>query len=153
MTDKEIRRLRREDLLQILIDQQKRIDEMTAELESCHSELENRRITVANAGSMAEAALALNQVFDKASQAAQQYEDEMRLRCDEAKQQAEREAEQIVSQAREEAERIIAEAREEADGIVKGAKASAAPADEPMLDKPEPDKRHGLFGRVKRTKS
>ena len=63
MTDKELRKLHREDLLQILISQQRQIDEMNAALEESEAALNDKKIALEESGSIAEAALRLN-VFD-----------------------------------------------------------------------------------------
>ena len=104
MTDKELRRLRRDDLLQILINQQRQIDDLTALVEDYEKQLNERRIAIEEAGNLAEAALKLNGVFEAAQQAADQYLEEARARARE-------QAEEIVKNARAEAERIVAEAR------------------------------------------
>lgn len=73
MTDKELRRLSRAELLEMLLEQTKRADSLEAELKQKNEELENKRIVIQNAGNLAEAALALNGVFEAAQQAADQY--------------------------------------------------------------------------------
>ena len=55
MTDKELRRLHREDLLQILIAQQKQIEDLTAALEDSEKALQDRRVAIEESGSLAEA--------------------------------------------------------------------------------------------------
>ena len=83
MTDRELRKLRRDDLLQILITQQKQIEELTEALEESRRALEDRRIAVEEAGSIAEAALKLNGIFESAQAAADQYLAEVKARADE----------------------------------------------------------------------
>lgn len=73
MTDKELKRLNRKDLLQIMIMQQKKVDSLNAELKEAKEELERRRLLSENAGSIAEASLRLNQVFENAQKAADVY--------------------------------------------------------------------------------
>lgn len=73
MTEKELRRLNRSDLLEILIEQGKKIELLERRLAKANKELENRRIVISNAGSIAEAALQLNGVFQAAEAAAKQY--------------------------------------------------------------------------------
>lgn len=73
MTDKELRRLSRAELLEMLLEQTKRADSLEAELKQKNEELENKRIVIQNAGNLAEAALALNGVFEAAQRAADQY--------------------------------------------------------------------------------
>lgn len=104
MTDRELRKLHREDLLQILINQQSQIDEYAAMVEDYEKRLKDRSVAIEESGSIAEAALKLNGVFEAAQQAADQYLEEARARARE-------QAEEIVKNARAEAERIVAEAR------------------------------------------
>lgn len=73
MTDKELRKLSRAELLEMLIQQIERNEELEAELKKVKTELRNRAITIENAGSLAEAALQINEVFEAADRAAKQY--------------------------------------------------------------------------------
>ena len=73
MTDKELRKLSRAELLEMLILQIERNEELEAELKKVKTELRNRAITIENAGSLAEAALQINGVFEAADRAAKQY--------------------------------------------------------------------------------
>lgn len=104
MTDRELRRLSRRDLLELLIAQGRERDSLQAELEAqrqayearleetrttlqaqldaARAALENQRLEMENAGSLAEAALALNGVFAAADAAAQQYLETIRRRSE-----------------------------------------------------------------------
>lgn len=73
MTDKELSKMNRKELLQVLLRQSKRIDELERQLAEAQAELDRRRIVAAEAGSIAEAALRLNRVFEVAQEAADQY--------------------------------------------------------------------------------
>lgn len=73
MTSKELKKLNRRQLLELMLAQSRRIDELERELAKARDELENRAITAAEAGSIAEAALRLNKVFEAAQAAADQY--------------------------------------------------------------------------------
>lgn len=73
MTDKELKRLKRVDLLELLIAQSRENDRLRAELEETRSKLEARELALDQAGSIAEAALQLNKVFEAAQAAADQY--------------------------------------------------------------------------------
>lgn len=66
-------KLKRVDLLELLISQGKEIDRLTAELAEAKEELRQRRLIIENAGSIAEAALQINGVFAAAQAAADQY--------------------------------------------------------------------------------
>ena len=134
MTDKELRRLRRDDLLQILIDQQRQIDEMTAALERSEKALADRNIAIEEAGNLAEASMKLNGVFEAAQSAADEYLRQMRERADEVAANAEKQAEEskrladsVVAGARSEADRILRQARIEAEAMVKQAIDSVQP--------------------------
>ena len=73
MTDKELRRLSRSELLEMLIAQTEENNRLRIRLEQAEAQLQDRRITIDKAGSLAEAALQLNHVFEDADRAAQQY--------------------------------------------------------------------------------
>ena len=66
MTDKDLKRLRRDELLEILIAQSKKMDQMQAELDAARAALDSREILLREAGSIAEAALRINGVFEAA---------------------------------------------------------------------------------------
>lgn len=78
VTDKDLKRLRRDELLEILIAQSKKMDQMQAELDAARAALESREILLREAGSIAEAALRINGVFEAAQAAAQQYLENIR---------------------------------------------------------------------------
>ena len=73
MTDKELRRLSRSELLEMLIAQTEENSQLKIRLEQADAQLRDRRIEIDKAGSLAEAALSLNGVFQAAEAAAQQY--------------------------------------------------------------------------------
>ncbi len=82
---KELRRMKRRDLLEILLEQSKENEDQRLLLavqkkKIMHLEqrLEDRRIDIAQAGSLAEASLKLNGIFDAAQAAAQQYLDNLK---------------------------------------------------------------------------
>lgn len=144
MTDKELRKLHREDLLQILISQQRQIDEMNAALEESEAALNDKKIALEESGSIAEAALRLSGVFTAAQEAADRYAEEMRQRADALVAEAQRNAEEIVAQAREEARKLLSEARREAAPSVQPAPEPPAP---PTPPQDEGKRRGGLFRR------
>ena len=78
MTDKELKRLSRKDLLQILIAQMEENEKLKQQISEMQKETENRILVMENAGSIAQAALQLNGVFEAAEQAAQQYLDSIK---------------------------------------------------------------------------
>lgn len=126
MTDKELRKLRRDDLLQILINQQKQIDALNEQVQQGKDALANRDIAIQESGSLAEAALKMNGVFEAAQNAAEEYMAQMKKRADELVAEAEKQmaearqtADNLVTNARTEAERIVSRARSEADTLAR----------------------------------
>lgn len=73
MTDKELRRLSRAELLQMLITQMEENERLNSRIEEMQNELDQRQIAIENSGSIAEAALKLNGVFEAADKAVKQY--------------------------------------------------------------------------------
>ena len=73
MTEKELRRLSRRELLEMLITRTIENERLTEELQQARKELSDRELIQDRAGSMAEAALQLNGVFEAADRAAREY--------------------------------------------------------------------------------
>lgn len=73
MTDRELRKLSRADLLELLLAQMKENEQLCAQLEEAQAQLAQRKIEVDKAGSIADAALQLNGVFQAAQDACAQY--------------------------------------------------------------------------------
>ncbi len=73
MTEKDVKKLSRLELLDILVEQGKENDQLKLELEDLKKELAARNIVVQNSGTLAEAALGLAEVFEKADEAAEIY--------------------------------------------------------------------------------
>ena len=84
MTDKELKRLNRSELLQLLISQIEENEKLRGQIRQLEERLDERRIRIRDAGSIAEAALQLNHVFEAAQAAAQQYLDNVRLLCEDS---------------------------------------------------------------------
>lgn len=129
MTDKELRRLSRSELLEMLIAQTEENSQLKIRLEQAEAQLRDRRIEIDKAGSLAEAALSLNGVFQAAEAAAQQYlENIQRISSQQdaisrvIKEQSAKEAAQI----RQEAEAYSQKAHAEADAYWKQIVAKAA---------------------------
>ena len=78
MTDTELRKLGRRELLQLLLEQGRELEALKALLEGTQAQLRSREIYIDKAGSIAEAAMGLNGVFEAAQNAAQQYLENIR---------------------------------------------------------------------------
>ena len=73
MTDKELRHLSKLDLIEIIYQMKKTEEQLKAELKTANERLQCRDINFQEAGSIAEAALGLNGVFEAAQRAADDY--------------------------------------------------------------------------------
>lgn len=73
MTDKDLRHLSRAELLDILYEQQKRYEDSLAENQARGSSWRTGRFALRPPGSIAEAAIQVNGVFEAAQAAADQY--------------------------------------------------------------------------------
>ena len=78
MTDKELKKLSRAELLELLLESNRENERLRKQLETAKGLLASRVIEIENAGSIAEAALALNGVFQAAQLAADQYLENVR---------------------------------------------------------------------------
>lgn len=73
MTDKELKRLSRAELLEMLLAQVEENEKLKMRLKEMQTQLDSRQIMIDKAGSIAEAAMQLNGVFQAAENAAAQY--------------------------------------------------------------------------------
>lgn len=118
MTDKELRRLSRAELIEILYALQKQNEQLAEQNRQLAGQLEDRRLRMREAGSIAEAALQLNGVFEAAQAAADQYRlcaQEALSAAEQRLAEAERDADAIVQQAEARAQRLIADANARLD--------------------------------------
>ncbi len=83
MTSKQLKKLKRGELLEILVTQSKEIDRLTAELKAAKEKLEDRRILMENSGSLAEASLAIYHVVEETQKAADLYLENIRKTAEE----------------------------------------------------------------------
>lgn len=108
MTEKELKRLSRSELLEMLIAQMEENEKLKIDLETTRKKAESRQIAIDRAGSIAEAALALNGVFDSAQAAAAQYLENIQ----QAEETAGARAREIRAQADAYSQKVRAEADE-----------------------------------------
>lgn len=122
MTDKEFKRLNRSQLIEIIYQFQIKVEDLTQENQSLKTALEEKRLRITQAGNIAEAALAVNNVMQSAQNAAQQYLDEIQALYSEI----DGECQNLREKAAEEADAMIRSARSDADAIIQQAQAEAA---------------------------
>ncbi len=103
MAQKELRKMNRTELIEIIYALQQNEKSLRSEMEELRARLDEKLLRIESAGSIAEAALSLNHLFEDAQLAAQQYVLSV--------QEANVEAAAILNRAKDEAAAIRAEAR------------------------------------------
>lgn len=73
MTDKEVRKLRKTELLELLIEISEENDRLKEEINRLHQQLEDRQLKIENCGSIAEASVLICGVLEAAQNAADCY--------------------------------------------------------------------------------
>lgn len=99
MTAKELKNLRRSDLLEMLLALKKENDSLRGQLKQAQQELASRKIVIDNAGSLAEAALQLNGIFEAAQAACDQYAENIRMECQAMEWQTREKCKRMIAQA------------------------------------------------------
>lgn len=131
MTEKDLKRLSRADLLEMLIDQSVELKKTQKKLKTAEAKLKSRQIAIDEAGSIAEAALKLSGVFEAAQSACEQYMENIRTLSDRQNEVSGRREEESIRKAaatleetearcaaleaetREKCENMLAQARKE----------------------------------------
>lgn len=101
MTAKELKRLRRSDLLEMLLTLRKENEVLRSQLEQAQKQLDDRNIEIAKSGSLAEAALRLNGMFEATQAACEQYVDVVRRRMHAEEQETREKCDKLLALARE----------------------------------------------------
>lgn len=107
MNTNDLKKLSRMDLLEMLIEQGEEVKKLRSLLAEAEEKLNQREIMVNEAGSIAEASLKLNGIFEAAQSASQQYLESIRLYSDYQKLVCEKREQAI----KENAERYMEDAR------------------------------------------
>lgn len=113
MTEKEMKKLSRADLLEMLIDQSTEIEALRERVKKAEDALQQKELAINSAGSIAEAALRLNGVFEAAQAASQQYIDN--IQALHARQESV--CKQLEQESAEKAERQLAETERRCEAL------------------------------------
>lgn len=81
MDDKKLRKISKKELLELLLSQAKRIEELESELLETKNKLNSKEIMIDEVGSLAEASLKLNGIFEVAQETANQYMFNIKEKC------------------------------------------------------------------------
>ncbi|MDY3985806.1 hypothetical protein [Dysosmobacter sp.] len=144
MTDQELRKLRRPELLEMLLEQSRETDRLREQLQQMKEQLESRQIMLNEAGSIAEASLQMNRVFEAAQQAADQYLENIRVLsgrqesvCAQMEEDSRRRADQLLAETQEKCRIMEAETQEKCSRMVREAEEASARVWEEMRGKLE----------------
>lgn len=109
VTEKDLRKLNRYQLLELLIVQTERADKLQAKLDAVEKHLVEQDLKMTSLGSIAEASLQLSGVFQAAQAAADRYLDAAQKKAEDIEATAHKKAAEILYQAQTQARRIKGE--------------------------------------------
>ncbi|MBP3673357.1 MAG: hypothetical protein J6J18_05955 [Oscillospiraceae bacterium] len=121
MTERELKRLSRTDLLTMMLSLSKENEQLRQQIEQMQQQLSSRTIAIQESGSLAEAALLLNGIFEAAQAACEQYTENIRQRSENQEQICAR----MERETRQKCERMIAQAKKQADALLQEAASKA----------------------------
>lgn len=101
MTEKDLKKLNRYQLLELLILQTERSDQLQARVDELEKQLQERELKIDSMGSIAEASLQIGGVFQAVQAAAELYLSAAKRNGEEIEAAAQRKAEQILKEAEE----------------------------------------------------
>ena len=107
MTEKELRKLNRYQLLEMLVAQTARADELQLRVDALQAQLDDRNLKIETLGSVAEASLLLSGVFESAQKAADDYLRAAKERADMLETAARKRADKIIETAKIQASIIV----------------------------------------------
>lgn len=116
MTDRELRKLSRAELLEILLMQGKTVEELQGRVAELEERLREKNLQLANAGSIAEAAMQLEGVFEAAQRSADVYLANV-ARLNAESQQRREEAEQLYTQTQAKCRELVERTRTSCEAI------------------------------------
>ena len=152
MTDKQLKKMKRKGLLEIMVLQAEKIEEQEKQIAELQQKLEERDLKISQSGSLAEASLQVFDVVYSAQKAADLYIENIRKNEEESRQilkKATKTAEDTIENAKLQAQKIIEDSELHLAQMVNQAIEQAK--EEHMTEKEQaagPKERHiGLFGR------
>ena len=119
ITDLNLKRLKRADLLEMLLASEKENERLETQLKQVTAQLQNKEILIEKSGSIAEAALQLNGVFKAAQNAATQYVETIQQQGEQLLQDTEERYRLLEQQTQDTCNTMLADAKEEIAGYWK----------------------------------
>ena len=122
MTQQDLKHLSRADLLELLLEQSRENEALRSENEQLREQQSRQEIMLDNAGSIAEASLRLNGVFEAAQRACDQYTaniEKLNARqhriCSRMEKETRETCRKMVEETRKECDRMLEEAKKQAN--------------------------------------
>lgn len=122
MTDLELKKLSRSDLLELLLEQAKEIERLRSELNQAKHELSERKIKLDKAGSIAEAALQVSGFFEAAQEACALYQNNVaqlyqrqEMICVQMEKDAQRRCDKMEQETRQKCDEMLSETKKLAE--------------------------------------
>ena len=109
LQEKDLKKLNRYQLLELLIAQTERADKLQAKLDAAETQLTNKELQISSLGSIAEASLQLKGVFQAAQDAADMYIAAAKKHAEEIEEEARKSAAQLLVKAQKQARWIKGE--------------------------------------------
>ena len=100
MTNNQLKKLSRKDLLEMLLELRRENDQLRKKLTEMQMLLDNRAIFLEEAGSIAEASLRLNGIFEAAQAACDQYTENIRRRMEAQEQLTQKKCAEMLENAK-----------------------------------------------------
>jgi hypothetical protein len=132
LTDKELHKLSRKELLELMLEQSRQLDELREQLRQAQEQLTSRRLLLNKAGSIAEAALQVNRVFEAAQAAAEQYLENVQTLsgrqaevCQQLADESQKKAEALLRETQARCQTMEAQTRAKCEAMTRQAKEEA----------------------------
>ena len=144
MTDRQLRKLNRTDLLKLLLEEKKEPEALRKQLQEKQLQLECKQLNLNQSGSLAEAALKLSGIFEAAETACQYYTENIRNLsgrqeeiCRKMEQETREKCDRMLEQARQMSRVYWEEYTEKCSRYMKSMEEVQRGADSPETSEPE----------------
>lgn len=131
-TEKDIKKLSRTELVDVIYQLKKSEQKLEEQVQTLQAALDEKNLRMENVGSVAEASLALTDIFANAQTAADAYLEEIRTRraaveeeCSRLSAEAQEKADTLLRESTEQAEKTLQDAQTEADSVLQEAQTKA----------------------------
>jgi len=121
MKQTDLRGLSRGELLELLVQQGEEMERLKEQLAACEQQLQDKKLVMDEAGSIAEAAMKLNGVFEAAQTASAQYLENIQELVEEQKERTEK-ANRLLSKTEADCAAMRADTKRQCDKMLEKAK-------------------------------